>query len=388
MLAGGLEERGEVVTSPYLDDNDVTLHHGDCLEVMRDWIREGAPRVDAVVTDPPYGFEFMGKRWDRGVPGEPFWKAALHVTKPGGHLLAFGGTRTHHRLACAIEDAGWEIRDCLSWLYGSGFPKSLDISKAIDKAAGAERDSVSITAPATDAARTWGGYGTALKPAWEPIIVAMRPLDGTFAANAQTHGAAGLNVDGCRIGTDDNLDGGGYDPAGRSRKHAQAATSYYTPPARREFVQPSGRWPANVALDAEAAAMLDAQAGERPSGSRAAGVRSGMGYHGADGDGGPAIEASRGGPSRFFYTAKASPSERGDGNNHPTVKPLALMRWLVRLVSPPGGGEILDPFLGSGTTAVACREESQRCVGIEQNEDYLAIAVRRLKQLSLLGDAT
>lgn len=363
MLAGGLEERGEVVTSPYLDDNDVTLHHGDCLEVMRDWIREGAPRVDAVVTDPPYGLEFMGKRWDRGVPGEPFWKAALHVTKPGGHLLAFGGTRTHHRLACAIEDAGWEIRDCMSWLYGSGFPKSLDISKAIDKAAGAERDSVSITAPATDAARTWEGYGTALKPAWEPIIVAMRPLDGTFAANAQTHGAAGLNVDGCRIESEDDTTTRHNDHQVSSfRRWARDMTGSIgeRQPLRSSYVTGStaGRWPANVALDAEAAAMLDAQAGER------------------------------GGPSRFFYTAKASPSERGDGNNHPTVKPLALMRWLVRLVSPPGGGEILDPFLGSGTTAVACREESQRCIGIELNEDYLAIAVRRLKQLSLLGDAT
>ncbi|HUU96831.1 MAG TPA: site-specific DNA-methyltransferase, partial [Phycisphaerae bacterium] len=202
---------------------DVVL--GDCLERIAEM---PADSVDAIVTDPPYGLSFMGKGWDHGVPGEPFWAEALRVAKPGAPLLAFGGTRTHHRLMCAIEDAGWEIRDCLMWLYGSGFPKSLDVSKAIDAAAGAEREVVGrsarhvsgkadqrteglrgtstfqesvgmgqfLTAPATDLARRWHGYGTALKPAWEPIILARKPLAGTVAANVQQYGTGGLNIDG------------------------------------------------------------------------------------------------------------------------------------------------------------------------------------------------
>jgi hypothetical protein len=205
------------------------LHDGDCLDVMR---AMDANSVDTVVCDPPYGLSFMGKNWDHGVPGVAFWQAALQVAKPGAMLLAFGGTRTHHRLMVAIEDAGWEIRDVIMWVYGSGFPKSHDISKAIDKAAGATREvtgeydsrnrydngqrasngtyakhitgektygPTNATAPATDAAQEWQGWGTALKPAWEPIIVAMKPLDGTFAQNAMKHGVAGLNIDGSRI---------------------------------------------------------------------------------------------------------------------------------------------------------------------------------------------
>lgn len=199
--------------------------HGDCLEIMPTM---DADSVDAVVTDPPYGLSFMGKDWDHGVPGDHFWREALRVAKPGAHLLAFGGTRTFHRLACAIEDAGWEIRDTIMWVYGSGFPKSLDVSKAIDKAAGAVRevigksarcigpsqaggngigtfketnwqDSNNITAPATESARQWAGWGTALKPAWEPIIVARKPLVGTVAENVQRYGTGAMNIDGCRI---------------------------------------------------------------------------------------------------------------------------------------------------------------------------------------------
>jgi site-specific DNA-methyltransferase (adenine-specific) len=194
------------------------VHHGDCREVMATLDAES---VDAIVSDPPYGLSFMGKGWDHGVPGVEFWTEALRVAKPGAHLLAFGGTRTYHRLACAIEDAGWEIRDCVMWVYGSGFPKSHDVSKAIDKAAGAEREVVGVhrhahlnkyrsqaatygtptnnteeTAPATDAARQWSGWGTALKPAWEPIIVARKPPVGTVAENVLTHGTGGINVDG------------------------------------------------------------------------------------------------------------------------------------------------------------------------------------------------
>lgn len=216
----------------------IKLYTGDCLDIMP---QLDADSIDTIITDPPYGLSFMGKDWDHGVPGVPFWKAALRVAKPGAIMLAFGGTRTFHRLTCAIEDAGWIIRDCVMWVYGSGFPKSANISKMIDKAAGAERvvvgnklslpgyhlsghdaggetfghglssstpetraKSANITAPATPEAQTWHGYGTALKPAWEPIIVAMKPLDGSFANNALTHGVAGLWVDGGRIPTSEN----------------------------------------------------------------------------------------------------------------------------------------------------------------------------------------
>jgi len=199
-----------------------TIFEGDCLEQMQIFDDN---EIDAIVTDPPYGLKFMGKEWDHGVPGIPFWQEALRVVKPGAHMLAFGGTRTHHRLMVAIEDAGWEIRDTLGWLYGSGFPKSLDVGKAIDKVAGAERvvigntgrdpyrlikfkeqDGCSrsptnedITTPATDAAKQWNGWGTALKPAWEPIILCRKPLEGTVAQNVLKWGTGGINIDGCRI---------------------------------------------------------------------------------------------------------------------------------------------------------------------------------------------
>src|SRR6185437_12416714 len=249
------------------------IYLGDCREV-----RSALPdnSVDTIITDPPYGLEFMGKGWDKGVPGVEFWKEFLAVAKPGAMLLAFGGTRTFHRMTAAIEDAGWEIRDCLMWLYGSGFPKSLDISKAIDKSKGAEReitgkytdpdgitrtkrsdgiwssdgaDSRYVTAPATDLAKQWNGWGTALKPAWEPIIVAMKPLDGTFAENAEKWGVAGINVDGGRIGTDEiksatiQRNGGIWasDGEGGARHNGNGTSN------------PQGRWPANLLLDEEAA---------------------------------------------------------------------------------------------------------------------------------------
>ena len=302
---------------------------GDCLDVMPTL---EANSVDAIVSDPPYGLAFMGKEWDHGVPGVEFWREALRVAKPGAHLVAFGGTRTYHRLACAIEDAGWEIRDCLSWLYGSGFPKSHN--------------------------GPWGG--TALKPAWEPIILARKPLVGTVAANVTQYGTGGLNVDGCRIGTDavtvnNYRDGKDFTSWSGSR----AGMSYETRIS-------TGRWPANVCLDEDAAAML-------------------------------------GEPSRFFYTAKASGREREAGlegmpqrpsymvengsktaaaangvrNHHPTVKPIALMRWICRLVTPPNG-LILDPFTGSGTTGCAAVLEGFRFVGIEREAEYVEISERRI----------
>ena len=241
-----------------------TLHHGDCREVMATL---DANSVDAIVCDPPYGLSFMGKGWDHGVPGVEFWTEAARVAKPGAHLLAFGGTRTYHRLACAIEDAGWEIRDCVMWCFGSGFPKSHDVSKAIDKAAGAEREVVgsyasfrpnthadtkyngnlhtngNITAPATDAARQWSGWGTALKPAYEPVIVARKPLCGTVAENVLTHGTGGINVDGCRVGTE-TIQTNRYTP-GRDM------TSFHGSQAGNEYASSThaGRWPANLIHD-------------------------------------------------------------------------------------------------------------------------------------------
>ena len=433
-------------------ENDVTesdrktpkLIHADCLDAMREM---EANSIDAIVTDPPYGLAFMGKGWDHGVPGVPFWTEALRVAKPGAHLVAFGGTRTYHRLACAIEDAGWEVRDSigfghdpglLAYCYGSGFPKSLDVSKAIDKAAGAEREVVGtrpiaypdsncwgvpnrnsdgavrsgahgvvvgnarggvrpLTAPATDAtdaARQWQGWGTALKPAWEPIILARKPLVGTVAANVLAHGTGGINIDATRIETDDNLNGGAYSEGGRDalpgdEREGSAAGMFADGGGRIPggFVQPSGRWPANVTLDEEAASMLDEQTGDRPStltGRAEAGQRhdlprdnkSATGYHG----GNPAgrVYADSGGASRFFYTAKASRRERGEGNTHPTVKPLSLMRWLVKLVTPPGG-VILDPFAGSGTTLLAAQAEGFDAIGIEREAEYVEIARKRIE---------
>lgn len=350
------------------------LHHGDCLEVLAT-LQESS--FTACVTDPPYGLEFMGKGWDRGVPGVPYWEAVLRVLKPGAMLLAFGGTRTHHRLMSAIEDAGFEIRDCLMWLYGSGFPKSMDVSKAIDKAAGAEREIVGpgtrhtsrafgagegdadygtfaggvppITAPATDAAKLWSGYGTALKPAWEPIILAMKPFKGTYATNALENGVAGLNVDGCRV----ECKGGS--PSVERRKHAApgesvGATGWVTPARPESYNEQRdgeqlGRWPANVILDEAAGEIL-------------------------------------GEPSRFFYCAKANKKDRTNNgtveNKHPTVKPRALMEYLCRVVTPPGGGVILDPFMGSGSTGLGARATGNEFVGIELEEASYKTAKARI----------
>lgn len=343
---------------------------GDC----RDLMAQMAPAsVDAIVCDPPYGLSFMGKEWDHAVPGAEFWEAALRVAKPGAHLVAFGGTRTFHRLACAIEDAGWEIRDTLSWLYGSGFPKSHN--------------------------GPWGG--TALKPAWEPIILARKPLAGTVAATVAEYGTGGLNVDGCRIGTTKTV------PASPKRAGPKATYGDLSRATGETAGYDStlGRWPANVVLDEDAAAMLDTQTGEirtqrieKPSDCAEDGQWGTLqGRRGARG------YSDTGGASRFFYCAKASRREREAGlegmplganrinapranegekflpsfNHHPTVKPISLMRWLCRLVTPPGG-LILDPFTGSGSTGCAAVAEGFRFVGCELNDDYAEIARRRI----------
>jgi site-specific DNA-methyltransferase (adenine-specific) len=351
--------------------------HGDCLEVMATLEAES---VDAIVSDPPYGLSFMGKQWDHGVPAVPFWAEALRVAKPGAYLVAFGGTRTYHRLTCAIEDAGWEIRDCLSWLYGSGFPKSHN--------------------------GPWGG--TALKPAWEPIILARKPLIGTVAANVAQYGTGGINVDGCRIGTGDDRTSGGNQGSMPQPMSWGEATGRERPAG--------GRWPANVVLDEEAAGMLDTQTGVQKSG--VAGKRTGQNGVGDWGYGAADVAwggyGDSGGASRFFYTAKASRKEREAGlegmpiraagsknvgessgrdpsnprntmgqaevraaNHHPTVKPIALMRWLCRLVTPPSG-VVLDPFTGSGTTGCAAVLEGFRFVGIEREAEYVEIAEKRI----------
>lgn len=319
------------------------ITHGDCLEEMA---KMEANSISAIVTDPPYGLGFMGKKWDAGLPHEHIWKEALRVIKPGGHLLAFGGTRMFHRLTCAIEDAGWEIRDCLMWLYGSGFPKSHNHF-------GLE------------------GYGTALKPAWEPIIMAMKPCEGTFKENAEKWGQAGINVDGCRIESSDNL----------GRPRGEQLNIY----GKFKFIisesHPKGRWPANVLLDEEAAAMLDEQSGQLKSGElkpyKSTCDLKALGW-GFSAERDYVSPANAGGASRFFYCAKASPSERGEGNKHPTVKPIKLMEYLIKLVMPPKEGVLLDPFAGSGTTILAAKRLGYDAIGIEKEEEYCTIARERI----------
>lgn len=422
--------------------------NGDCREVMA---QLDAESVDAIVSDPPYGLSFMGKGWDHGVPGVEFWTEAMRVAKPGAHLLAFGGTRTYHRLACAIEDAGWEIRDCVMWVYGSGFPKSHDVSKAIDKAAGADREVVGtklgqpgysltdgkgglygggfgangtgegecqVTAPATDAARQWSGWGTALKPAWEPVIVARKPLCGTVAENVLRHGTGGINVDGCRV----SHSPGEYETQSEWSRtyhgrqygsgHVYGGGDGLTKDMSGATRPPhaAGRWPANVIHDGsdEVVGLFPENAPgnsnktvrSRPSTKHAYGkYAERVGLHGGMG------RADSGSAARFFYCAKASKADRDEGceeleakqvfcddggtyqglsdsnkpsrNHHPTVKPTALMRYLCRLVTPPGG-LVLDPFCGSGSTGKAAVLEGFRFIGIEREAEYVEIARARI----------
>lgn len=384
---------------------------GDCRAVMAGMDAES---VDAICTDPPYGLGFMGKDWDHGVPGEHFWTEALRVAKPGAHLLAFGGTRTEHRLTCAIEDAGWEIRDKLCWLTGSGFPKSLNVSKAIDNAAGVEpvesphptnacpggrwckcdtdngRFSATKHPPhyeyATDAARQWEGWGTALKPAIEYIVLARKPLRGTVAANVQACGCGALNIDASRI------EGNGEPVQCQSGHGGQPFGEHDHPITPREYSH-AGRWPSNLLLDESAAAMLDEAVGERVTGGTCS-IGSGSGtpefYRTHNGFGGIATSAydDTGGPSRFFarfhYSGKTTKSDRNEGcggSNHPCVKPTDLMRWLVKLITPPGG-TVLDPFTGSGSTGKACAIEGFNFIGIELDPEYAETARTRIAEAS------
>ena len=383
---------------------------GDCVERLREL---ADCSVDAVVTDPPYGLSFMGKKWDYDVPSEDVWRECLRVLKPGGHLLAFAGTRTQHRMAVRIEDAGFEIRDMIAWVYGSGFPKSHDVSKAIhahNTVGGSSpkkrRESImgdaytwsstygksnteramktprkgkqDVLVDLDDLARDWQGWGTALKPSWECVTMARKPLVGTVAANVLEHGTGALNIDGCRVGTEiiyqrqvQRIDGGaGIGAAAVGQKQAQSGMITTT----------VGRWPANL-------------------------------IH----DGSEEVTDLLGESARFFYCSKASKRDRDEGledapdrilamsnqakaelargnmhegesgmntakmrkNNHPTVKPTELMRYLCRLVTPPGG-TVLDPFMGSGSTGKAAVLEGFGFIGIEREEEYLEIAKARI----------
>lgn len=379
------------------------LFLGDCLDQLKNLDDNS---VDSIVTDPPYGLSFMGKSWDYEVPKVEIWKECLRVLKPGGHLLSFFGTRTYHRGAVNIEDAGFEIRDQIQWLYGSGFPKSHDISKAIDKAAGAEREVIgqrdvghemnggrfnqggskrviaNITNPKTPEAIQWQGWGTALKPANEPIVVARKPLEKglTVAQNVLKYGTGALNIDGGRIDYDaKDLEVVKAAIERMKKSNNQNGVDKGAFQASRELIpnDPSkGRWPANIILDEVVADTLDSQ---------------------------------QIGVSRFFYVAKASKSERNAGlegmlkvsapknghekritvggskdtalpreNFHPTVKPIKLMQYLINLVTPPNG-IVLDPFMGSGTTGIAAKKLSFGFIGIERDQEYFQIASKRIE---------
>jgi DNA modification methylase len=400
---------------------------GDCRDVLRTLADNS---IDSIVTDPPYELGFMGKSWDAsGVAYDvTVWQECLRVLKPGGHLLSFGGSRTYHRMACAIEDAGFQIRDQIMWVYGSGFPKSLNISKSIEgllttgsanktafkNLAGEQVDrgdwgiakqqfthgqrdtnydeTASATRlgklePTTDEAKEWNGWGTALKPAHEPIVLARKPLDGTVANNVLTHGVGGINIDGCRVG--DEVLGGGTMPnlrdVGAMSKEATGIDKLSfgqnpRPATRLENQSHVGRFPANFIHDGSDE-VLELFPSDKPNQSAA----------------------------RFFYCAKASKKDRNEGldgfaekrpdertttgmgtfdekgvakqaNHHPTVKPTDLMRYLCRLVTPPNG-TILDPFTGSGSTGKAAVLEGFNFIGVEQSAEYIEIAKARVNSV-------
>ena len=415
--------------------------NADCIEHMNTMPPES---VDSIVTDPPYHLTskngqskgFMGKEWDGGDIAfrTEVWEAALRVAKPGAYLLAFGGTRTFHRMAVAIEDAGWEIRDTVMYVYGTGFPKSHNVSKAIDKEAGAEREVVersknrnnvfthngnglpqnisdyetTITASATEAAKQWDGWGTALKPAWEPIIVARKPLDGTVAANVLTHGTGAMNIDGCRVETNDSFGGGTKGTSGFAAGYEHDG-----------WVAGSnkGRWPANLIHDGsdEVAGLFPVNKPHKMVRNRTLGARpfnndgKATEYETTE-----TIEDSGGSAARFFYCAKANKSDRNEGleefdlkreadrvsddgvggdnprnrtnklklNHHPTVKPTALMRYLCKLVTRLGG-VVLDPFCGSGSTGKAAILEGFKFIGIEKEFEYCEIANARISKTDM-----
>ncbi len=411
----------------------INLLNGDCLEQMKTLPDNS---VDSIVTDPPYGISFMAKKWDYDVPKVEVWKEAMRVLKPGGHALIACGTRTQHRMVVKIEDAGFEIRDVVSWIYGSGFPKSLNISKAIDKAAGAEREVVGksnnnisesnnsessdspsygvygnnkdITAPATDEAKQWDGWGTALKPACEFFTLARKPLsEKTVAANVLKWGTGGINIDECRVGTE-----------GGTRKHDapkhESKTAYGNGlngggGKGREI--DAGRFPANLIHDGsqQVLELFPESKGSGAARKLSRGAKpeqEGWGMNKNAPDEVELRDAGKGSAARFFYCPKASKKDRDEGceeleaksnmrvnaprgdeesktqtkhgNNHPTVKPTALMQYLCRLITPTGG-VVLDPYMGSGSTGKAAVKEGFSFVGCELDKEYYKIAKKRIQ---------
>ena len=376
-----------------------TLYRGDCLDVLASMEPES---VDAICCDPPYGLGFMSKKWDTLPPGEDWARLCLRVLKPGGHLVAFGGTRTVHRLTTAIEDGGFEIRDMVSWLYWSGFPKSLCVSKAIDREAGAEREvvgigqrfgregraeyglmeghvygsggasqagGVTITAPATEAAKKWSGYGTALKPSAEPAVLARKPLAGTVAGNVTEHGTGALNIDGCRFAYGDPAWPGPGDGADVINGRSGAGVDViYGKSIGRESgtfnAHNLGRWPANIYAHPKASRS------EREAGCERLPGRTGA--EATDRTAGSAgLDNPRAGAGRTADRVK---------NHHPTVKPIGVMRWLVKLTGGhPGESVILDPFMGSGTTGCAAVLEGFDFIGIEREPEYMQICEARIR---------
>jgi DNA modification methylase len=411
-------------------DGKVKLLRGDCLELLPT-LAEGS--IDSCVTDPPYHLTsivkrfgkpnsaecqygtdgayaraskgFMGKQWDGGdIAFRPeLWAEVLRVLKPGAHLLAFSGTRTYHRMACAIEDAGFEIRDQIGWCYGSGFPKSHDVSKGIDRLAGAEREVVGnygqgfraadsgiegwrreahkthgdITSPATEAAIQWQGWGTALKPAWEPIVLARKPIsESSIASNVLKHGTGGINIDGCRVG----VDGGTRKSGPQSYKPGTSLMGSLDGSLNGGEGEPinAGRWPANLILDGseEVVSGFPESEGCQPHTINSANEKY-DGWGSITNKNGETVGYSgRGSAARFFYTAKADSDDRL-GSRHPTVKPLDLIQYLVRLVTPRGG-LVLDPFAGTGTTAEATFREGFQAILIEREAEYQADIERRM----------
>ena len=357
------------------------LHNEDCIEQMQKMIDEGV-QVDSVVTDPPYELGFMGKSWDStGIAFQKeTWELAFQLLKPGGHLLAFAGSRTYHRIAVAVEDAGFEIRDQIMWLYGSGFPKSLNIGKKIDE---------------------MQGWGTALKPAHEPVVMARKPLEGTVAENVLKHGTGGINIDGCRIGTEErtyDIKGGeNLNKLSREGKgdseDARGCGDYGTGAKQKSIGKTTvqGRFPANVMHDGSEEVLEgfpETKSGKLPSHQVSRTIKNTYGKTGwkQTDDTDRVWGNDEGSAARFFYCPKVSKNERNRGldkNNHPTVKPVELMKYLCRLVTPKGG-TVLDPFMGSGSTGMAAKDGGFDFIGIEKEKEYYEIAEQRINITSPL----
>jgi site-specific DNA-methyltransferase (adenine-specific) len=376
-------------------DDFTTIHCGDNKVVLKEYPDN---YFDSVVTDSPYGLKFMNNKWDYDVPSIECWKEVLRVLKPGGHLLSFGGTRTYHRMVVNIEDAGFEIRDQIQWIHGQGFPKSYDISKGIDKINGKNGKIIgsqnrsgrsggilgknveiihNFVEPESEEAQQWSGWGTALKPANEPICLARKPIsEKTIVKNVLKWGVGGINIDESRIELNGEI-------VPINKLENWSGFGQEIKPDYEQEQNTKGRFPANVIMDEEAGKILDKQSGDRSSariGNSNNPIRGSENSHPLWGmvDGRETVDyRDSGGASRFFYCAKVSKKERGDGNYHPTVKSQSLMEYLVKLITPPNG-IVLDPFMGSGSTGLATQNLNYHFVGIDLEEKYFNIAYKRL----------